>query len=280
MIQRRLRLSNKRESLISKSAIKNLPEDIRKSFEFASSPVLPISGISVVIPIRGKDREINLMKCLSKILLQNVEPMEIIISEEDSHERIKLRGYSRDKRIRKVFTKGDVDKFNKSIAINAGVMASTYSKILMNDADIVPPQGYLHRVSEILNEFDSCFLGKEIYNVFLSIVDGSVSCRGTKRTDYFSGGSIAFTKEAFIRIGGMCERFSGYGSEDCEFWGRITSLTKMFESRDLALLHLNHRRTCTYSQNAELYDEVMSMPIESRLSSLREDLDKRSQGVR
>ena len=99
--------------------------------------------------------------------MQNVEPIEIIISEEDQVERINLTYFVNDSRIRKIFTQSGPTAFNKSIAINAGFAVATYNKILMNDADIVPPKGYLSRIDSVLKEYESCFFGKEIYNVTL-----------------------------------------------------------------------------------------------------------------
>lgn len=260
--------------MILPRSINNLPLDIRKHFEFSSASVQPVSGITVVIPIRGVDRQSNLNYCISRLLLQNVEPMEIVVSEEDSVERINIDRFKNDSRVKKIFTKSLSKPFNKSIAINAGVMFAMYSKIVMNDADVVPPKGYLQRIDIFLNSYDCCFLGKEIYNV--ELMRNIVVWRGSKRVDYFSGGSIAFTKKAFISVGGMCEKFYGYGSEDCEFWERLNKLTSLHESRDSVFLHLNHKRLTPFSTNADLYNEIVSSPMEERLKSLKEDLNKRA----
>jgi predicted glycosyltransferase involved in capsule biosynthesis len=253
--------------------INNLPIDIRKNFEFSSSSVQPISGISIVIPVRGVERQSNLNYSISRLLLQNVEPMEIIVSEEDSFQKINIDRFKNDSRVKKVFVKSPSKPFNKSIAINAGVMFSNYSKIVMNDADIIPPKGYLQRIDTLLNSYDCCFLGKEIYNV--ELIRNVVIWRGSKRVDYFSGGSIAFTKKCFIAIGGMCERFYGYGSEDCEFWERVNKLSNLYENRDSVFLHLNHKRLTSFSVNADLYNEIVSLSMDQRLVFLKEDLNKR-----
>ena len=124
--------------MIFPKKVDDLPKEIRRGFEFSSDSVTNISGISVVIPVRGLDRQNNLNFCLSRLLMQNVTPMEIVISEEDAYERIRIDYFSRDSRVKKVFTRSQ-KPFNKSIAINVGVAVSSYNKIVMNDADIVPP---------------------------------------------------------------------------------------------------------------------------------------------
>jgi predicted glycosyltransferase involved in capsule biosynthesis len=260
--------------MIYPRAMANLPANIRKNFEYSIATVQPISGLSVVIPIRGIERQNNLNYCISKLLQQNVEPIEIIVSEEDQFEKINLTRFSNDSRVRKIFTKSGPRPFNKSIAVNSGVGSSVYSKILMNDADIIVPKGYFSKIDISLNEYDVCFFGKEIYNV--DLLKNGIMWRGSKRVDYFSGGSIGFTKSAFVKIGGMCEQFYGYGSEDCEFWERVTKITKLYENRDSVFLHLNHKRENTYSQNADLYNNIISLSMENRLEQLRNDYQKRT----
>lgn len=250
--------------------VDDLPIEIRKYFKFSYSSAQPVSGITVVIPIRGTDRQENLNYCISRLLLQNVKPMEIIVSEEDDSEKINIDKFKNDNRIKKIFTTNPTKPFNKSIAVNAGVSVASHAKIVMNDADIVPPKGYLQRIDKVLNSYDFCFFGKEIYNVYL--VRKSVIWKGKKRVDYFSGGSIAFTKKAFFEIGGMCEKF--YVSKDCEFWERANRLIKFHESRDSIFLYLNHKRENNFSQNTELYDRLMGMYIEERLVSLKNNLEK------
>jgi glycosyltransferase involved in cell wall biosynthesis len=256
--------------------ITNLPQEVQRKFEYATSPVRSIPGVTVVIPIRGIERIPNLRYCVSRLLQQNVEPIEIIISEEDQREIVKLDDFRQDSRVRKIYTKSNGSPFNKCKAVNAGVVAATYKSILMNDADIILPRDYIFRVSNILYEYEACFIAKEIYN--MDLLRFGVIWRGGKRSDYFTGGSIGFTKDAFYKIGGMNEKFVGYGSEDCEFWTRISTLCKLHESRDAPLLHLNHKRQHHYSQNGTVYDETIGTPMEVRVASLKEDLQKHIDG--
>lgn len=263
--------------MIQSRMIANLPIDVQRKFEYATSPVRAISGISIVIPIRGIDRKNNLKYCISKLLQQSIQPIEIIISEEDSHEHVDIKDFYQDSRVRKIFTKSKPGGlFNKCKAVNAGVIAATHKMVSMNDADIVLPRDYLYKVSLALQEHEICFIAKEIYN--MDLLKTGIIWRGGKRVDYFSGGSISFTKDAYIKIGGMNERFEGYGSEDCEFWGRATSLCKVYENREFPLLHLNHKRLHNYSQNGDLYNSLVSQDINQRLEALKSDLNKHITG--
>lgn len=236
-----------------------------------------ISGVTVVMPARGVNRQANLNYVISRLLTQNVEPLEIIVSEEDASSQVKIDKFQRDLRVKKIFTVGKKDKFNKSIAINSAVLVAKYQKILMNDADIVPPVGYIKRLDTILNDYESFFVGKTIYNVHL--YKTSLNWQGSKREDYFSGGSIGFTKDAFFRIGGMCERFEGYGSEDCEFFDRIRNCTKLYEERDTLLLHLNHERKNSFSVNVDVYNQIMAKSLADRIVDMQKDLELRKASI-
>lgn len=258
--------------MITPKNISNLPLAVRKLFEFDNQS-RKIDGISIVIPIKGIDRCNNLNYCINRMLLQNVTPIEIIISEYDTTQRVSVERQGKDHRIKKIYTKSSNNNFNKSIAVNAGVIVAKYNKILMNDADIIVPTGYLNRLNSILSEYETFFVGKIIYNV--NLLRSGLHWSGSTRSDYFSGGSIGFTKDAYIRIGGMCEQFDGYGSEDCEFYDRVRALTKLYENRDTTLLHLAHRRQTPYSINSELYQKLKDLPMDTRLEQLRSDLNSR-----
>lgn len=256
----------------------NLPLDVRKDFDFTHAVSQQIGGLSIVIPIRGLDRQKNVEYCLSRLLMQNVEPLEIIVVEEDYKEQIRLDRFCKDKRVRKIYVRSGTTPFNKSIAINVGVINAKYEKILMNDADIVLPKNYCYEIDKILNEYESVFLAKTIYNV--NLIQNSIVFAGTKRTDHFSGGSIGFTKAAFEKIGGMCEKFYGYGSEDCEFWQRIQAVTKLHEKREKNILHINHKRINSFSQNVDIYNEINAISMEDRIKLLQKSyIMRKSAGV-
>ena len=53
------------------------------------------------------------------------------------------------------------------------------------------------------------------------------------------GGSVAITREAFDKIGGMDESFIGWGGEDNEFWDRAQTL-RVWPYAGLPIVHLWH----------------------------------------
>ncbi len=268
--------------MIITSFVRGLPEYVTSSFSKSNDNIINIKeGISIVIPFRSDafmHRLKNINICINNILSYKILPIEIIISEESEEITKNLSLYNINNSnyvdIVHVHTKSSSRKFNKCAAVNVGVLKAKYERIIMNDADILFPVNYLEKVSNAFdNGYDSCFFGKEIYNI---VVDKrKFNFYGKIRKDYFSGGSIAFSKKSFLDIGGMCEDFLGYGSEDCEFWTRITSLTKLLEQRDTVFLHLDHPRDSVLTENGKIYDEIINTPMDIRILKLKENLNNR-----
>ena len=73
----------------------------------------------------------------------------------------------------------------------------------------------------------------------------SLDCLVDESPDYIvqnleAGGSMAITKEAYFRIGGMDEEFIGWGGEDIEFWERCSLLNRWIWGYE-PIIHLWHR---------------------------------------
>jgi glycosyltransferase involved in cell wall biosynthesis len=237
-------------------------------------PKIMTGGVSVIIPFRGKERLANLRTCLQFLQHQSCMPLDIIVVEESPHSVLAQTPIPQG--IRVVHIKGQ-DKFNKSIAINAGALLAAHDVISIHDVDLILPSIYFEEVAtELYGGSESCFLLKEIFYLFhRPNINRIVINQNNKRSDYFNGGSVNIRKDAFMRIGGMNEKFYGYGHEDCEFWTRVQSLTKLKEDRKHAALHLYHKRPVSWSENTELYEGIMAQSMETRLADLQSDLEKR-----
>lgn len=251
---------------VSLEYIDGLEKSIYKDFTYRpdnQNHIYEVDGISVVIPVSGTDRQRSLEFVISRLQLQRIDNYEIIVSEIDTQEKIDLHKFVNDMRIKKVFTKTEDNLFNKSTAVNRAVLHAKYNKIMMNDADIIVSNNYIYKLSELLDRYDAIFLGKQIYNI--DILRSSVIYTGWVRNDYFSGGNIGFNKDVFIRIGGMCEAFRGYGSEDCEFMLRLKCATNFYEDRSESFLHIAHKRCNFYSENTKMFDNINNMTCSERI---------------
>jgi len=245
--------------------------DTSKLFQPAERRVLS-GGVSVIIPFRGQDRLDNLRSCLQFLLYQSAMPLEVIVVEE-SPEMILHKFPIASKTTKVVHVKGG-DRFNKSIAVNTGAIIAKYQALSIHDVDLILPNNYFEEVAKSLyNDNESCFLLKEIYYMAHRPMPNRIMISNNhKRSDYFNGGSVNICKETFMRIGGMNEKFSGYGHEDCEFWTRVQALTKLNEDRKYAALHMKHKRPTSWSENTALYESIVIQPMEDRLAELQIDL--------
>lgn len=235
------------------------------------------AGISAIVPIGGKDRIPHLAKVLQNLHAQNYEPLEIIISEYGVRGQ-KHHNNKYGPSVRYFYTPGQ-ELFNKSKAMNKGFMAAKYDICVLVDADVILPEGYLGSVERHLEGFDACFLLKRVLHTptVKGLKHAIIPPINYVRDDNFNGASLGIRKQAYIKIGGMCERFEGYGYEDLEFWDRLRKMLKLNQNRTLDVLHLNHGHAPNYdkhwAKNQKIWNELAGEPPESRARRFRKRLE-------
>lgn len=240
---------------------------------FNTSRNITASNVSVVIPIRGRERQSALNACIWNWLRCNDPTLEIIVSEEDDAKKIDISEFVYAKNVKHIFTSSNT-LFNKSRAINRGVSVSANSTIIMNDVDILVPNNFLEKFKRLPSIYEFFFFANDI--LYADLRDNKIvhnQDRWSKHADRypFVGGNIAFDKRAFHKIGGMYEGFVGYGSEDGEFYTRAKKArgTRFLEKRSLPLIHINHEYVQSNSNNVmrnfDLYQKLKAMPITKRI---------------
>lgn len=256
--------------MTGKKLINSIDFQIAKKL-FVYNNVKSKNDITVIIPFRGKERVPSLKVCIDYIYKQNVEDIEIIVVEEDVKSVLEI-----DDRIKHIFLQSD-RKFNKSKAINIGVMNSKNNFICMNDVDMIMQDGYLERICKVLKINEVGNMGKDIYYLDEIPVNDNFIFSGRQWSDgarfHFHGGNVFFRKDAFLRIGGMDENFVGHGSEDSEFYLRAKRATKFYDIREMFLLHMPHPQTNDdWHENERYFRTVKNMPIQRRIVELRKSL--------
>jgi len=254
-----------------------LPQFVKDAFDFTEQPLRRIDGITVVIPVRGRND--SLLMNLEYIFMQNVEPLEVIVVEESGERSIDLGKYK--DRVKYIHILGG-KLFNKAKCINAGVMKASYNIINMNDVDMLMPMNYLWTYSQRMKFYDMCYLSKDIY--WLSNVPkakGDFDWGGDKWTNGrkwdYAGGNFCIKKDKFISIGGMDEQFEGYGGEDGDFYVRAGRLLQLDRKRDLAfpLIHMYHlSNTENKDKNNEIFAKTKMENLRSRILYLKYSLLK------
>lgn len=259
-----------------------LPDSIKPIFSYdAYSCERGTEGVSVIIPIRGIERNSSLLVCIDYILKQSVCPLEILVVEESQNKEINLGRHLNNQIIRYFFIKGG-EFFNKSKCINLGVMNSKYDLINMNDVDMIMPKDYLFKYCKRMLNCDMCYMSKDIYYLDRVPENNSFDWNGKRWTDGrkwdYAGGNFMVKKKCFIDVGGFDEQFCGYGGEDGDFYVRIQKLLKFDRGRslDYPLLHMPHsnKEHINKENNDILFKRLRSIDPKSRIPSLRQDLLK------
>lgn len=231
----------------------------------------------MIIPFSGSSRILQLQAVLASLRAQDMQDFEILIPA--GREIVDHLKNSVSANVRFVPSENPGTAYCKSRHINKAVAAARAQSIMLHDADILVPTCYVRRVAEILeNGWDAVHPIRLLF--YLEEADTERFLAGRYRVSAtrilevrqnFAGGSIALTREAFARIGGMNEDFVGWGREDVEFLQRA-STTKMFKGRFVPAIHLWHpaQRDLVTNPNSKRLEGLQDLSIQERIQMLRE----------
>jgi len=235
-------------------------------------------GISVIVPVGGKDRTFHLEKVLQNLHAQNYEPLQVLISEFGVLGK-KHFNKKYGPKVRYLYTRGG-NAFNKAKAMNKAFMAADNSICALVDADVILPTGYLVAMDKHMQKHEACFLLKRVLHtpVVKHLRHNITPPINYIRSDNFNGASLGIRKDAYYKIGGMCEEFEGYGYEDLEFWDRLRQILKLNEDRIFDVLHLNHGHVRGYdkqwAKNQKIWTNLAGQPPANRAKRFRKILEK------
>lgn len=220
-----------------------VPQQFAAKFDLRKGHRHPSDGLSVLIPFRGGERNDSLLIGLKYILTQNMDPIEIVIVEEDKKSTLDLGAFKDKPNIKHIFLESSAP-FNKSRAMNCGVAHCKYECISMNDVDMLLEKTMLWNIYSILQKVNVCFSILEIYYLTDTPHTTPFYHNGqpwsSRANFHCHGGNVSFRKSAYIEIGGMNEMFVGHGSEDTEFFRRANKLTSVSDKRFAFCCHMPH----------------------------------------
>lgn len=266
----------------SKQKFESLKEDTNRIYIHHSDNV-EVDSVSYVVPVRmTKDRNLSVKTVINNIKSQKYPHIEILLVEHDS--AIRTNDISCVKHI--LVSDRSNQAFNKSIAFNTGVINASHHSIVLHDGDLIAPDYYTREISDVLNHYESFHIGNKV--LYLDHVNSSEVTRHQAVTQnltcmrtvgYFEGGSLGCSKDTYIKVGGFCEDFYGYGCEDCEFFGRLRDGTNIYDNRTVNFIHLHHGRddswTCDWERNKTIYNKMTSQPIQDRINYTHEHLQSK-----
>lgn len=162
--------------------------------------------------------------------------------------------------------------FNKAWVVNVGVVqsASQAETVCVFDADLLPDRGFVARnvdrfrgpgVGAVLPYRDMLYLddGSSGHAVGARCLDGEATLDPQALRGFWVrrpvGGCVWLTREVFDRIGGMDERYEGWGGEDVDLVLRLQASTALYTFDDF-MVHLQHpvmlRRPDETARNDEI----------------------------
>lgn len=240
-----------------------------------------IDPVSYIIPCRNFERTDSIETVILSIKAQKYPHIEIVVSEQDVISRLTKKAAP----YKHILTSTEKSHlFNKALAFNQGVKASTGQILALHDADIIANDFYTIDLVYALQSNNACHLGKTVIytNQSSAAMINNIGIVGgypkiERVVGYFEGGSLACTKEYYWDIGGFNEDFWGYGVEDCEFYARL-KYKKFVEDRKHVFLHLHHSRFPGWEEhheaNKKLGENIAKLPIEEKIKRQKSQLTK------
>lgn len=269
----------------NRAVFTTLSAEERRIFVDASDATV-VPSVSVIIPCRDAkgSRSSSIPTVINNIKAQRFPNIDITIAEQDD---VRYVAESAVYPCRHILIKSNNQPFCKAAAFNAGVSRSKHDVLILHDADITVPGWYIHKINKIMRDHESCHIGQQVLYLTAPstlevnkqhVINKEKKCDHI--VDYFEGGSLAIKKDAYIKIGGFDEQFVGYGVEDCEFFQRLSKMTKSFNERSVKMVHLWHDRTPGWEERHKINKAYLEhiqnkYSIVDRCNQLRDLLKKR-----
>ncbi len=250
------------------------------SVKFARSPVsVGLPKVSFVIPHRGKDREPLLRATIASIMAQEQASVECVVVEQSPvREFIDVPAGVRYIHLQHAT---DPQPWRKSWSFNRGVDLAQADLVVCHDSDMLVPARY---ASEIVDLFQRENLEVAHLQRFLFCLDQAAThrlLRGGAVPDvapervraHWQGGTLAITKQAYKKIGGFDESFTGWTGEDREFFNRCRVLRQSVDGY-LPFIHAWHPPQASKSgadreRALDHFNRIMMNPRELRIERLR-----------
>lgn len=236
--------------------------------------------LSVVIPHRGRERLGHLLATLQSFAGQRNVRLECVVVEQDETSRIAASLPSWVRHVLCPLERSN-GHFNRSHAFNSGIRHCRAPVALLHDNDMLVPEDYCRSI------LDRIALGYQAVNLkrFVFYLNESASLEAMAHPDaplgaappleivqnLEAGGSVGFTTEAYRSIGGMDERFHGWGGEDNEFWDRAALLSRWTWGL-FPIVHLWHQpqalKHSSANPNLQRARQLARLPASTRVEEL------------
>jgi hypothetical protein len=241
--------------------------------------------LSVLIGHRGLERLPLLLATLESLAAQEHSRIECLVIEQDSAVQIAPHLPSWVRHIHAPLPDSEAP-YNRSHTFNVGAREAHGATLLLHDNDMLVPQSYCRRILErvergydVINPKRFIFYlnpdhTKNLLNSTSPLADAAYLQQPAEAIvqNLEAGGSLAITASAYDAIGGMDERFVGWGGEDNEFWDRCLTRPTWIWGYE-PIIHLWHRSQPLKGQpdnpNLARMRQVLQRPAQERIATLR-----------
>ncbi|MEA2163899.1 MAG: hypothetical protein QOK37_2026 [Thermoanaerobaculia bacterium] len=257
-----------------RAALAQWPIRLASALDHAQAP-----QVTFLIGHRGLARLPLLLLTLRSIAAQRDAAIECIVIEQDVRNQIESALPSWVRYIHQPV--GESDPYNRAMTFNTGAAAARGRTIVLHDNDMLVPERYAAEVAaHVENGWEAVDLKRFIF--YLTPVDTTrVIAAQRLALDEHSevviqnlhGGSVAIRREAYDAIGGLDEKFVGWGGEDVDFWERAETL-RATRFGYLPIVHLWHAPQSEKVQGdaapaVRRYYELAELPPQERIARLR-----------
>ena len=236
--------------------------------------------ISFILPVGGgSDRIPHFRLSVASLLAQVDCPLEIIVVEYSAQP---CYGPEVPKECVYHHLPADpqVDGYNKSAAMNAGVKLAQADVVVLLDADMVVPERLAAWLTERFDrhpELAAMRFARFIFN--LDEADSRVMVpagplvvpQQIKFVNQNTPMPLAVRKSAYDELGGHDEAFTGWGGEDVEFLSRLRTL-RCCEGGRIPIIHIWHSfapQKANGHHNSDLLARTLHIAPEMRIAKLR-----------
>jgi hypothetical protein len=245
--------------------------------------------ISFIIGHRGAERLPHLLRTLASIAAQRDIALECLVVEQDVKQQLPkvLPTW-----VRHVHTPPPVADmpYCRSWTFNVGVQHARGQLLVLHDNDMLVPNDYGARLlAHFRQGFELINLKRFIF--YLTPRHTSALFAGNAELTDCSplaitqnlecGGSVAISRSAYDRIGGMDESFIGWGGEDNEFCERTQTL-RVWPYAYLPLVHLWHpaqpAKQSADNPTMQRFQKLSAIPPAERIDHLRSQPRGRASG--
>jgi predicted glycosyltransferase involved in capsule biosynthesis len=149
-----------------------------------------------------------------------------------------------------IVSRNDTEPFNKSKAVNQGVQRSTNDLLVIADSDtvILPDQlqkAFYDYPDTLVIPFNQVLdLSQETTLDWLNghVDFKKVSTEKIRKGFHRAGGVWVISKEIYNAVGGLDERYAGWGGEDDSFCRAVCTLVKTLQILQGDVYHLWHEQ--------------------------------------